>query len=142
MLDQKASVARQKGGLQTWEGRFSKGVFPAFDSLVADTQEKIIICLHFGSIPRCSTSKMTSKTHDTPHELSDCELHFLLAWPLINSWKIRNHEAEKELYAKREAMMLVLRRVFQQNLLEKSFTRWAQEARVLPPDLLDSSDDE
>ena len=142
MLDRKASVARQKGGLQTWEGRFSKGVFPAFDSLVADTQEKIIICLHFGSIPRCSTSKMTSKTDDTPHELSEGELHFRLAWPLIYRWKIQNHEAEKELYAKREAMMRVLRQAFQKKLLEKSIKRWAQAAYVLPPDLLDSSDDE
>ena len=85
---------------------------------------------------------MTSKTDDTPHELSEGELHFRLAWPLIYWWKIQNHEAEKELYAKREAMMLALRRVFQQKLLEKSFERWAQAADVLPPDLVDSSDDE
>ena len=68
------------------------------------------------------------------------ELHFWRAWPHIRRWKIQNHEAEKELYAQREAMMLALRRVFQQKQLEKSFERWAQAAYVLPPDLV--SDDE
>ena len=67
---------------------------------------------------------------------------FWKAWPHIRRWKIQNLEAEKELYAQREAMMLALRRVFQQKLLEKSFERWAQAAYVLPPDLVDSSDDE
>ena len=70
------------------------------------------------------------------------ELHFWKAWPHIRRWKIQNHEAEKELYAKREAMMLALRRVFQQKVLEKSFVCLAQALRVLPPDLVDSSDDE
>ena len=56
------------------------------------------------------------------------ELHFSKALP--------------HLYAQREAMMLSLRRVFQQKQLEKSFERWAQAAYVLPPDLVDSSDDE
>ena len=81
-------------------------------------------------------------TDDTPHERSEGELHFRLAWPHIYRWKIQNHEAEKELYAKREAMMLVLRLAFQKKLLEKSIKRWAQAAYVLPPDLADSSDDE
>ena len=59
------------------------------------------------------------------------ELHFWKAWPHILRWKIQNQEAEKELYAQREAMMLALRRVFQQRQLEKSFERW-----------VDSSEDE
>ena len=84
---------------------------------------------------------MLKATDDTPHERSEHD-HFWLAWPYIRTWKIQNHEAEKELYAKREAMMLALRRAFQQKQLEKSFERWAQAAYVLPPDLVDSSDDE
>ena len=83
---------------------------------------------------------MLKASDDTPHERSEHELHFWKAWPHIRRWKIQNHEAEKELYAKREAMMLALRRVFQQKLLEKSFKRWAQAAYALPPDLV--SDDE
>ena len=85
---------------------------------------------------------MLKASDDTPHERSEHELHFWKAWPHIRRWKIQNHVAEKELYAQRESMMLALQRVFQQKLLEKSCERWAQAADVLPPDLVDSSDDE
>ena len=55
---------------------------------------------------------------------------------------MQNLEAEKELYAQREAMMIPLRHAFQQKQLEKSFDRWAQAARLFPPDLVSSSEDE
>ena len=66
---------------------------------------------------------------------------FWMAWPHIRRWKMQNHEAEKELYAQREATMLELREWIQLKLLVKVFDSWACAAGVGPPPLMTSEDE-
>ena len=54
---------------------------------------------------------------------------------------MQNHEAEKELYAQREATMLELREWIQLKLLVKVFDSWACAAGVGPPPLMTSEDE-
>ena len=97
---------------------------------------------HMSAVDKDFTTLMSETKSVNERGPMQHELHFWKAWPHIHRWKIENQEAEKELYAQREAMMLALRRAFQRKQLEKSFERWGQAADVLPPDLVDSSDDE